>query len=416
MGFSFIHVADIHLGKVFSDKGNGYNVTLKSVNTVFSNLVDFAIEKGVDFIFIAGDTFDSSIQDLSSKLLLKKEFEKLEKVGIKTFLICGNHDPLNSYNKNTFNYNENSDIKIVGLNTVNPYKTVLFDKKNNPCAILNAFSFEQSELRENPTYYFNSPDLDESKLFNIGLLHCDLNSSKDSPYAPCSITDLKTLNYDYWALGHIHQPSLIEDNIIYSGTLQSRNSKEIGTHGFRLIFVENGNIKENNFIPFDVARYETIEIDLSLVEESCVDTYVADFVQSKFMQTSEVTFAEIVLTGAIEFYSSLEEKLAELPKSIFENSNNKIIISKIKNNTTSKVDYEKLKSDIGLIGKIIDTIEDESILEEAFFETNSILEKQFTNCFFTIEEKELLKQEILKHAKENCISQSNQLFNSGRSN
>ena len=101
MSFSFIHVADIHLGKIFSDKGLSNNVSLKSVNYIFSNLVDFAIEKHVDFIFIAGDTFDSAIQDLSSKLLLKKELEKLEKVGIKTFLICGNHDPLNSYNKNT---------------------------------------------------------------------------------------------------------------------------------------------------------------------------------------------------------------------------------------------------------------------------------------------------------------------------
>ena len=48
MGFSFIHVSDIHLGKVFSNKGINNNISLKSVNTIFSNLVDFAIEKIIE--------------------------------------------------------------------------------------------------------------------------------------------------------------------------------------------------------------------------------------------------------------------------------------------------------------------------------------------------------------------------------
>lgn len=414
LSFSFIHVADIHLGKKFSDKGLSNNVSLKSVNYIFSDLVDFAIEKSVDFIFVAGDTFDSAIQDLSSKLLLKKELEKLEKVGIKTFLICGNHDPLNSYNKNTFNFGENSEIKIIGLNTSNPYKTILFDKNNMPCASLNAFSFEQSELRENPTNYFTSPNLEEIKLFNIGLLHCDLNASKDSPYAPCSVGDLKKLNYDYWALGHIHQPCLIEENIIYSGTLQSRNSKEIGIHGFRFVVVDNGKIKENNFIPFDVARYETIEIDLSPVEdEEFVNTYVSNEIFNKFLNTTscENIFLEVTLTGAIDYYFSLDKKLENFQKNILESSNNRISIFNIKNMTVPQIDYQELRSDIGLLGEIVKTIEDEAIIEETYLEVNSVLEKEFANCFFTEEEKLALKQEVLKKAKENCLNESNQLYN-----
>lgn len=419
MSFSFIHVADIHFGKIFSDKGISDYVSLKSVNSIFSNLVNFAIEKQVDFIFIAGDTFDSSIQDLSSKLLLKKELEKLEKVGIKAFLICGNHDPLSSYNINTFNFDENSDIKIIGLNTKNPYKTVLLDKENNPCVSLNAFSFEQAELRENPIIYFNAPNLEESKLFNVGLLHCDLNASKDSPYAPCSVNDLKKLNYDYWALGHIHQPMQIEENIIYSGTLQSRNSKETGKHGFSFVVVENGKIKENVFIPFDVARYEIIEIDLSSIEDKeFVDTYISNEIFNKFLNniSCENIFLELILVGSIEYYSLLEEKIKNLKTSIFENSNNKISISNIKNMTIPKVDYEKLKSDMGLLGEIVKTVEDEGIIEETYIEVNSILEKEFSNCFFTEEEKQTLKQEIIQKAKENCLDKINQLYNIGRGN
>ena len=130
----------------------------------------------------------------------------------------------------------------------------------------------------------------------------------------------------------------------------------------------------------------------------------------------ENIFLEITLIGAIDYYSSLEEKIKELEKSVFENSNNKISISKIKNNTIPKIDYEKLKSDIGLIGEIIKTIENDINLEEVFAETNSILEKQFANCFFTNEEKELFKQEVLKKAKENCLDEGNRLYNKESNN
>ena len=77
MNFSFIHTADIHLGRAFSDINfvltDSQKRILKTAHEdALSRLADFAIEKKVDFVFIAGDTFDSSEQDLHSMLFLYK--------------------------------------------------------------------------------------------------------------------------------------------------------------------------------------------------------------------------------------------------------------------------------------------------------------------------------------------------------
>ena len=132
MAFSFIHISDIHLGRPFSNITKySYSNTVKNlydsaVEKAFNNVIDFALLKNVDFVLIAGDTFDNNEQDFKSKLILKEGLKKLDKADIKVFLICGNHDPLSSYNKNTFNFDENSNVKIIGLNTPSPYKNIIF--------------------------------------------------------------------------------------------------------------------------------------------------------------------------------------------------------------------------------------------------------------------------------------------------
>ena len=61
-------------------------------------------------------------------------------------------------------------------------------------------------------------------------------------------TELEDFNYDYWALGHIHIPSRDNSNIVYPGTIQGRNTKETGAHGFKHIIVENNKIVSNSLI------------------------------------------------------------------------------------------------------------------------------------------------------------------------
>ena len=144
MNFSFIHISDIHLGRAFSsDCECSFDTDVRRIyeNAVefsFNNFINFALEREVDFILISGDTFDGKEQDFRSKLILKEGLKKLDNAGIKVFLICGNHDPLTSFKEATFNFDTNSNIKIIGLNTQQYGKFTITDKDFNPLAIITA--------------------------------------------------------------------------------------------------------------------------------------------------------------------------------------------------------------------------------------------------------------------------------------
>jgi DNA repair exonuclease SbcCD nuclease subunit len=74
------------------------------------------------------------------------------------------------------------------------------------------------------------------------MLHCNVGSDTGhDPYAPSALEDLISKNYDYWALGHIHKKTILNEAnplIIYSGNPQGLNPKETGVRGCFLINVE----------------------------------------------------------------------------------------------------------------------------------------------------------------------------------
>lgn len=411
MTFSFIHTADIHLGRPFSnitDFSNDAKIKelyKKAVEKSFLNLIEYAQTKNVDFVLIAGDTFDSDEQDFESKLILKEGLKKLESANIKVFLIGGNHDPINSYNKNTFNFDENSNIKIVGLNSKSYDNFVIKDENNNPIAVIHALSFTESTFKENPTQYFSKA---QENLFNIGLLHCDLDASKDSPYAPCTKNDLDSLNYDYWALGHIHIPT---DK--YAGTIQGRNTKETGEHGIRHIKVENGVINKNTFIPIDVIRFEDINIDLSQTHDTTSAVLaIQEKLQSITNSCCELFFIRLNLTGYIDYYSEITPEFYEIVSEKIKNDSfGKICISTISNNTIAKVNETEIEEDDGIAGKLYKTIQDERNIDTSFDKTEETLKQLLNACNFSQEEYELFKKDIKNTAKETCKNLCSLVYN-----
>ena len=417
MSFSFIHISDIHLGRPFSGLSD-YSADIdvsKALNRAFNNFLDFAIEKQVDFVLISGDTFDSNEQDFDSKLILKNGLKKLEKEGIKVFLIAGNHDCLASYSKTAFDFDENSNIKIVGLNTNFYDKFIVTDKSGDNCAIIHALSFRESSFNENPCKYFNPPTGDEKELFNIGLLHCDLSGQKDSPYAPCSYSDLEALNYDYFALGHIHIPSE-SGKIQYAGTLQGRNTKETGVHGIKYIRVENNSITKNTFVPTDVIRFENLEIDLSsLKDETSAFSFICEKISefiNKNRDNCELFLLKLLLNGSVSFYSDIDENFNNLlSERVNDEFNNKVCISRIENHTIPDINQELIKSDEGISGEIYNTINSDDNRQEDVWSGIENTMKNFINqCDFTEDEYKEFKKSVINTAKEECLNLCGKIY------
>lgn len=422
MNFSFIHISDIHLGRAFSsDCECSFDTDVRRIyeNAVefsFNNFINFALEREVDFILISGDTFDGKEQDFRSKLILKEGLKKLDNAGIKVFLICGNHDPLTSFKEATFNFDTNSNIKIIGLNTQQYGKFTITDKDFNPLAIINAYSYKESHIKENPLIFFEPSDKNNNQIFSIGLLHCDLDADKTSPYAPVKSTDLLSYNYDYWALGHIHIPSN-NQTISYAGTIQGRNTKETGAHGFKYISVENNRIKNISFIPIDTVRFENIDIDISITQDitqayEIITDRISEFIEHEPYKTFKICLLKLTLVGIVNFYSDINQDFYKtVTERLKDSFNNYVYISDIINNTEPKTDADILIQDEGISGEIYRTVNDnniESSVSDAFNEYINIIKQ----CNFSDEEIKDLKQKLIKNTKEKCFNIANSIYQS----
>jgi exonuclease SbcD len=83
-----LHLADLHLGKVF------YDVHLTDAQAILlDQVVDLAKAEKVDVVVVAGDVYDRSIPPVEATNLLDEFLSRLVvDLGVKVVLIPGNHD------------------------------------------------------------------------------------------------------------------------------------------------------------------------------------------------------------------------------------------------------------------------------------------------------------------------------------
>src|SRR3546814_10115668 len=82
-------------------------------------------------------------------------------------------------------------------------------------------------------------------------------------YAPCSLDDLKAKQYDYWALGHVHQHEIVCEapHVVFPGNIQGRTIRETGHKGAGIVTVEEGKVESSDGLDLDVSRGLEGEID-----------------------------------------------------------------------------------------------------------------------------------------------------------
>jgi DNA repair exonuclease SbcCD nuclease subunit len=350
--FSFLHISDIHLGRAFSDISiytDKMKYCEKACESALNSVVSFAKTKSVDFVLIAGDSFDDDEHDLYAKTAFINALKTLADDKIKSFVICGNHDPIKMYKEISsyfkFEGHYKDYINITGITTEGNIHTYNLDD----IVKIHSISFETDTLT-NPTVFLEEKSLKDNA-FHIGLIHCDLGKT-DSKYAPCSKQELKDLGYDYYALGHIHIPSA-DENIVYAGTIQGRTKKETGKHGCYYVEVDNSKITNLEFIPVDRVRFSDIEVDTQDCENK-IDVFSNINSQLSDLEDENVKLhlVEVNLTGVTNAYKEL--KTGDLLEEFTETSDkyNQIGVYEIKNNTCSRIPDENLVSDNGIIGII----------------------------------------------------------------
>jgi DNA repair exonuclease SbcCD nuclease subunit len=129
-------------------------------------------------------------------------------------------------------------------------------------AAVHGQSFRPGPVAENLAAFYPPP---LPGFYNIGLLHTSLTGGDHEVYAPCTLEDLVSRGYDYWALGHIHRRTVhsTDPYVVFPGNLQGRHARESGPKGCFVIDVDDaGRTVSAEFVALDVVRWLRAEVDL----------------------------------------------------------------------------------------------------------------------------------------------------------
>jgi exonuclease SbcD len=256
--FRFIHTADLHLDSplrgLASRDGAPAEELRGASRRALDNLIDLAKAEGVDFVVIAGDIYDRDWKDYSTGLFFRSRMVRLQEAGIPVFMIAGNHDAASVISRKLGLPDNVTYFSSQAAETVEP--------PSWPVA-LHGMSFPNRAVDENLVPRYPSPVAGK---FNIGILHTSLagNAGHDT-YAPCTVEELTAKGYDYWALGHIHQPAVVREKpwVVYPGNLQGRHARECGERGCRVVTVDDDlEVAACDWHILDVARWASVTVVL----------------------------------------------------------------------------------------------------------------------------------------------------------
>ena len=313
----YIHAADIHLDSPLQGleryEGAPVDLIRGATRRALENLVQLAIRERVDFVIIAGDLYDGDWRDFNTGMFFVRQMAKLRDAGIRVYLIAGNHDAASTMTRK-LRLPANPEGDSLMLSHERPETRRLDDLG---VAIHGRSFANQSETKNMvPEYPAMVPHF-----FNVGLLHTSLNGSDEhDTYAPCTETDLRSKEYDYWALGHIHKRTLLpsEGNLLkappmlYSGNTQGRHIRERGARGCLLITVSEGHETEIEFRPLDVFRWEICQVQ-------CSDAKNSDEVVERFREELQSVIERhnglplgirVILEGATKAHQELTSQRA----------------------------------------------------------------------------------------------------------
>ena len=294
----FIHASDLHIDSPLRglDRYDGAPVErLRSATrSALERLVDRALAERVDFLLLAGDIYDRDWQDFHTGLFFRGQMVRLERAGIRCFIVQGNHDAQGVISR---------QLTLPSNVTVFSSRAAQTVKLDDLSVAIHGRSFPEREVNEDlvPSYPPPVPGF-----FNIGLLHTSLTGrAGHDAYAPTDLPTLVAKGYDCWALGHVHAREVLNERprIVFCGNLQGRHAKETGVKGCELVTVEAGRI-EAEFIALDVVRWSQLSVPLDGVDrlESLNEAFARALEPVLDGTTDRLHAVRVTLTGSTELH------------------------------------------------------------------------------------------------------------------
>ena len=362
----FLHTADWHLGA----KTNGRD-RLEEQKRVLDEIESIVNYENIDCVIIAGDIFNTASPSAEAEELFFESIQKLSSNGDRfVFVLAGNHDdptrlsaglPLSSKHNialvsslqklNEKSFNKNAIVKVVEcakghVKIQKNEEIVTIAYLPYPNEVRIAEKVEAETYAEKVQAWANiSASAFNEDTFNIFVSHLFMVGSKTKD-GVVKVGDILAVpknmipKADYVALGHIHTPQSLGDNIYYSGAITKLTvgQKDLSVTVFE---TENGEMVSHEQIKLkNVAKYEKVsatsieEAEEKLTEFDSNDIIELEIVQSEPLSASrlkqlrknfpcisnvslvKVSNGEVVQTGKKRKFLSDEALFKEFYKSV----------------------------------------------------------------------------------------------------
>jgi DNA repair exonuclease SbcCD nuclease subunit len=307
----FLHAADLHFDSPLRGLSAAGDAPLEQIRSApraaFQALVRLAHEEDVDFVILAGDVTDGAWKDMGTASFFNAQLKALAPIPV--YIKRGNHDAEADLlsklpalpHVHTFSSKHPQTFHVGGLSVA-----------------IHGQSYPKKAVSENLAANYPAP---EPGMLNIGVLHTGLAGgyTGHESYAPCTLPQLITHGYDYWALGHIHAREELHADplIIYPGNLQGRHVGEVGPKGCYIIEGEKGTLRAT-FHELDVVRWFESSIDVSDADDAKsalgeAFSYIEDL---KGKHSGRLIAVRMTLIGSTAAHHELARDAAQLEQDL----------------------------------------------------------------------------------------------------
>lgn len=250
-----LHISDLHLGK----RLNEFSL-IEDQKHILNTIVDIIRENNIEALLIAGDVYDKTMPTAEAVTIFDAFLTTVARLNIPIFIISGNHDSAerlsfgaglmrqsNVYISNVFN----GTVEPVKLNDAFGEVNIYLLPFIKPIHARLAYPEEEIDSYETAVLQaVKHMDIDESKR-NVILVHQFVAGATTCGSEEKSVGGLDTVNknifssFDYVALGHIHSPQRMADNMRYSGSILKYSVSE-AAHAKSAVMVDMGEKGDTN--------------------------------------------------------------------------------------------------------------------------------------------------------------------------
>jgi len=251
--FSFVHVADLHLGYA------QYNLDVRreDFNAAFQEVVDKTIELRPDFMILAGDLFQHARPLNTTLETAITNFRRLRDAGIPALAVDGSHDSAPNVITGTIL----NPLDSAGLIHYLPRHEGASWRREGyyVYGIPNLRTRRRTEEQLPAFLEENKPTPDPS-IFNIFVFHMalDIPSMKPPQMEAEAPPELLPDDFNYYAGGHIHAPYKVPFKnglLVYSGCTETVSYEDAETEkGFYYVEVSEKGVPELQHIKLETPR------------------------------------------------------------------------------------------------------------------------------------------------------------------